>query len=110
MKLAQKLPGYGDVESVPGFSSTFGTFKFKNWNIGDLISELLPYVLVIAGLLMGFFLISGGFELLTSGGDVKKIEAGQKRITKAIIGFLIIFLAYWLAQILETILGISILR
>jgi hypothetical protein len=52
----------------------------------------------------------GGFELLTSGGDPEKAKKAQERITSALIGFLIIFLAYWLTQILEVIFGISIFQ
>jgi len=86
------------------------TFKFKTGTLGDVISALLPYIFVISGLILFVFLIWGGFELLTSGGDPEKAKKAQARITSALIGFLIIFLAYWLTQILEVIFGISIFQ
>lgn len=76
--------------------------------IGDIISALIPYILVLAGLILFGFLIFGGFELLTSAGDPKKVQSAQGKITSAIIGFIIIFVAYWLVQILEIIFGLKI--
>ncbi|MGB9911507.1 MAG: hypothetical protein ACPLKP_02775 [Microgenomates group bacterium] len=76
--------------------------------LGEIISALLPYLFIIAGLILFGMLIWGGFELLTSGGNPETTKKAQGRITSALIGFLIIFLAYWLTQILEVILGITI--
>lgn len=47
--------------------------------------------------------------MLTSAGDPEKVKAGQGKITTGLIGFLIIFTAYWLMQIIETVLGFKIL-
>ena len=99
--LAQKIPKYSDIEG-------FKEFKFAEKTIGDIISALLTYIFAIAGIILFVFLILGGFELLTSAGDPEKAKKAQGRITSALIGFLIIFLAYWLAQILEVIFGITI--
>lgn len=75
---------------------------------GDIISALLPYVFVIAGLILFALLIMGGFGYLTSGGDPESVKKAQGKLTSALVGFLIIFLAYWLTQLLEIIFGISI--
>ncbi len=84
------------------------TFKFRTATIGDIISSLLRYIFVLAGLGLFVFLIIGGFGLLTSGSDPKKVEASKSQITSAIAGFFIIFVAYWLIQILEIVFGIAI--
>jgi len=76
--------------------------------LGEIISTLIPYIYVIAGLVLFVMLLMGGFSYLTSAGDPEKMKAAQGKITHAVIGFLIIFLAYWLAQLLETIFGIQI--
>lgn len=83
-------------------------FKFKTSTLGDVINALVPYIFALAGIILLFLIIGGGFELLTSGGDPKKVESAKGKITHAIIGFIIIFIAYWLVQILETIFGIQI--
>lgn len=82
-------------------------FKFSGGKIADIISAALPYVFAVAGLLLLLYLIFGGFGLLTSAGEPKKIQEAQGKITNALIGFVIIFVAYWLVKIVGTILGIE---
>ncbi len=101
-KLALTLPGEYTIGEPEGF-------KFGEAKIGDVISALLPYVFVLAGLILFGFLIFGGFELLTSAGNPDKVKSAQGKITSAIVGFIIIFLSYWIVQILGVIFGISIL-
>lgn len=84
-------------------------FKFTYSNLGDIISALLPYLFVLAGLILFAFIIWAGFEFLTSAGDPEKVKSAQGKLTSAIVGFIIIFAAYWIAQILQIIFGVSIL-
>ena len=83
--------------------------KNKFSDTGAIINELLSPLLVIAGLILFGMIIMGGFEMLTAASDAKKAESGKGRITSAIIGFIIIFCAYWIVQILEIVLGVKIL-
>ncbi len=101
-ELVLKLPGTEKEIIEPS------TFAFKNATIGDIISALLPYMFVIAGLGLFIFLIIGGFGLLTSGGNPDKVKSAQGKITSAVIGFIIIFVSYWLVRILEIVFGIDI--
>jgi hypothetical protein len=103
-KIALKFPGGETITGPEDFK--FGGPKAT---IGDIISELLPYVFVLAGLGLFVYLIIGGFQLLTSGGNPEKVKVAQGKITSAVIGFVIIFIAYWLVRILEIVLGISVL-
>ncbi len=103
-QLALNLPGNYNIEHPVNFK-----FNAVGGQIGPVISELLPYVFVLAGLLLGIFLIAGGLELLTSAGDPEGVKKGQGKVTSAIVGFIIVFLSYWIVQLLEKILGINIL-
>jgi hypothetical protein len=103
MKLAEKI----DFQAI--MDQAMPNFKFKSATIGEIISSLLRYIFALAGLVLFLFLIMGGFGLLTSGGDPKKVEAAKGHITSAVTGFLIIFVAYWLIQILEIVFGVAIL-
>ena len=82
-------------------------FAFENANIGTIISKLLPYVYVVAGLILLLLLISGGIGLMTSGGNPDKTKAAMGKIQAGLIGFLIIFLAWSIAKIVEVLLGVS---
>lgn len=76
---------------------------------GGIVSRLLNFLFPLAGLLL-FLLISwGGFEILAGAPSAKGNEAGKNRITAAIIGFILLFSTYWMAQIVEVIFGITIL-
>ncbi len=77
-------------------------------DIGAIISFILPYILVLSGILLFIFLVMGGFDLMTSAGDPKKMEQGKEKIMAAIVGFIIVFIAYWLYQIIAFIFGIKI--
>lgn len=75
--------------------------------IGNIFSKLLPYIYVVAGLILLLLLIAGGIGLMTSAGDPDKSKAAFGKIKGGLIGFLIIFVAYFVAKIVETILGVS---
>ena len=76
---------------------------------GGIISELLPIALMIAGLILFGMLVSGGFQVMTAVQDPSQADAGKKKISAAVIGFLLLFSSYWIAQLMEVLFGISIL-
>lgn len=78
-------------------------------DLGTIISKLLPYIYVFAGLALLVMLILGGITLMTAAGDPAKSKSGYGKITSALIGFLIIFITYFVAQLVEILLGIKIL-
>lgn len=94
---------------LPGGERIVNPVGSKFTDIGSIITQLLPIIFVLAGLVLFIFLIIGGFGLLASGGSPDKMKAAQGKITSAVIGFVIIFISYWLIRIIEIMLGISIL-
>ena len=76
-------------------------------NITDIISLALKFVFPAAGILLLFYLVLGGFSLMTSAGDPKAMQSAKGKITSALIGFVIIFAAYWIVQIVGIILGLE---
>jgi len=92
-------------------------FKFGNQgigqksgyeNIGSFISKILPNIYVVAGLILLFLLIGGGFAIISGAGNPDKQSQGSKAITAAVVGFIIIFASFWIIQIIEQITGIKI--
>ena len=51
-------------------------------------------LLPIVGLIAVLFIIIGGFQYITSRGDEELAAAGKKTLTNAIIGLVIVILAY----------------
>ena len=78
--------------------------------IGGLISGLLPYLFAGAGLLLLLFLIYGGLSLMLSRGDPKAVQSAKDKITSAVMGFIIVFVSYWLVQIVGKILGVEAIQ
>jgi hypothetical protein len=62
--------------------------------IGSLIQFVLRAVLAIGALLVFGYLVMGGIEYITSGGEKGKTEAARNKITAAVVG-LIILAASW---------------
>lgn len=97
--LAQKLEII-DIGFIEGQAKGFDT-------IGSILNKAVPFVFGFAGLGLLLMILSAGFALLTSAGDAKKLEAGKQRLTYAIVGFLVIFTAYWAVQLAGTIFGVA---
>jgi hypothetical protein len=78
---------------------------------GGVISRVLLFAFPIAGLILFIMLVWAGFQILMGAfqGGSKAIDAGKQRATTALIGFLLLFVSYWIMQIIETIFSITIL-
>lgn len=75
---------------------------------GKFLTELYPWLLSLGGLILFVMLIWGAFEIMLGANDAKSAENGKKRITSALIGFGILFAAFWIGQIMQVIFGINI--
>lgn len=80
-------------------------FAFSGQGIGAIVGQSLSYVFAAAGIGLLLMIISSGYSLIMSAGDPKKTAAGKATLTNAIIGFLLIFAAFWIVQIMGTVLG-----
>ncbi|OGY10106.1 MAG: hypothetical protein A2700_00690 [Candidatus Blackburnbacteria bacterium RIFCSPHIGHO2_01_FULL_44_64] len=78
--------------------------------LGGVVTTFLPWILGISGLVLFFYVIWGGFGIMTAKGDPKATAAAREHLTKALVGFLIVFMAYWLVQLLGLIFGIQQFR
>jgi len=87
-------------------TSTLGLAGFLD--LGALISVFVPVVLSLTGLLFFGYLIMGGLKYISAGGDDKAIGEAKKILTNAILGFLLVFAAFWLVRIVESVLHIDI--
>ena len=82
-------------------------FKFTNGSVGGVVGSLLPYIYVIAGLILLLMLVMGGIGLMTSAGNPDKTKSAMGKIKAGLIGFLIIFISYFVAKIVEVALGVK---
>jgi len=77
----------------------------------SLVTIIVRNSLTIAGIILLVLIIAGGFMMIASAGsgDQKKAATAKTMITDAAIGFLVIFLSYFIIQIIEVITGVTIL-
>lgn len=76
---------------------------------GTLISSLLPNVYTAAGILVFFFILVGGFKIVSNPDSKKGVEEGKKSLTYAIMGLAVLFSAFWIIQIIQVLTGVKIL-
>ena len=76
-------------------------------DIGELINKALRFVMVIAALLVFMYLIWGGIEWITSGGDKGKTESARNKITSAVIGLIVVAASYAILQLTLNFLGFT---
>ena len=77
-------------------------------SIGQIISAAIILVLIIASIVFFFMLVVGGVRWIMSGGDKAATEAARSQITAALIGLVIVFAAWAIAQIVNVFFGINI--
>jgi len=86
--------GLGGIRSIfpmTGIGASQNPIQF----IGAIISLMLT----IAGAIAVVFVIIGGFMYVTSAGNEEQAEKGRKTLTNAIIGVVIVILAYVIVNV-----------
>lgn len=80
-------------------------------NVATLVTVIVKNGLTVAGIILLCLIVAGGFMMIASAGsgDQKQAAAAKTMITDAVIGFLVIFLSYFIIQIVEVITGLTIL-
>lgn len=75
------------LPSTLGISNTTKTLQ-------DTIISVVNWVLALLGLIAVIMILYGGFTWLTAGGNEEKVASAKKIISAAIIGLIIVLLAY----------------
>ncbi|NLG06769.1 MAG: hypothetical protein GX559_03695 [Candidatus Pacebacteria bacterium] len=88
-----------DIEVKPG--TGYAT------DFGKMFSSVLNVVMLIAAVLVFAFLIFGGIQWITSGGDKSKAEEARNKITSAVIGLIIVAASYAVINLVVNFLGFS---
>lgn len=83
--------------------NSFGVPIGDTITVSDLIGNLITAAIVLAGVIMLFLFIGGGLTMIASAGsgDSQGAAKGKQAITWALIGFAVVFTAYWIIRIIE---------
>ncbi|MBI3397082.1 hypothetical protein HY045_01250 [Candidatus Woesebacteria bacterium] len=86
-----------------------GQFSNLDFSVPALVSAFITFALVIAALVFFFMLVIGGIKWILSGGDKTQTESARGQITAALVGLVIVFSAWAIAQLVQTFFGLTIL-
>jgi hypothetical protein len=81
-----------------------------NIGISELIATIVKLLLSVAAIAFFIWLLLGGIKWITSGGDKAKTEEARNQITAALVGLVIVFAAWAIAQLINTLFGIDIFQ
>jgi len=71
----------------------------------DMINLIVKVVFVGAGIVLFFMIVISGFGMISGGSKDK--DKSKTTMTSAAIGFVIMFAAYWIMQIIQLLTGIN---
>jgi len=92
--------------SNAGLQSIFGTGGLNSsQSLSDLIVRVVDILLTFAGVVAIVFVIIGGYQYVVSGGNEETAEKGKKTLINAIIGIVVVVLAYTIINVLVNLVG-----
>lgn len=100
------IPAY--AETIDLTPQGFGK-ELTPITISGIVSGAISLAMLVVALVFFFILIMGGLKWVMSGGDQKNVEAARGQITNALIGLAIVFAAFAIMKLIETIFGINLL-
>ena len=76
--------------------------------IGYLVTLFLRGAFMLASLILLYYFILGGIGMMSSAGksDPKAAEQAKATLTTALIGFIVVLMAYSIVKLVGTLLGI----
>jgi len=95
-----------DIEIKPvGFGK-----ELTSLTVSGIVSGAISLVMLVVALVFFFILIMGGLRWVMSEGDQKAVESARGQITNALIGLAIVFAAFAIMKLIETVFGISLFK
>jgi len=88
-----------------------GSFLKETKDVGKLTSNLITAAIGLAGIIFIVLIIGGGIGMIAGAGNDNPEQAakGKQAVTSALIGFIVVFAAYWIVQLIETFTGLKLL-
>lgn len=77
-------------------------------DLGGAFKNIADFAIIIGAVAVFFYLLWGGMQWLTSGGDKGKTEEAQKRITAAVIGLAIVASAWAIMRVIDAFFGVGL--
>ncbi|MCL5069380.1 MAG: pilin [Actinobacteria bacterium] len=108
MDIGTKAWGDCVKNPIPNGNNAEGAATFAC--LQPLIQNIINVLFFFSAIVAVFFIVLGGIKLITSQGDKEKVASGQKTLTFAIAGLLLIAFAYFILNFVLNFLGVDISR
>ncbi len=96
------------VPTLSSINSANGSAVFGSATLSEIISGVISVILAFLGVITVLIILWGGFIWMTAGGEPDKVEKAKKMIYSGIIGLIIIFAAYAIANfVMSAIQGVT---
>ena len=73
----------------------------RTTNVLDVVRGIVSFIILVAFVAAFIFLLVGGVRWITAGGDEKAIASARSTITAAIVGLVIVLLAFAIIRVVE---------
>jgi len=100
-------PVYAQEIKITNKSDNFK--NLENLTVSGIVSGAISLVMLVVALVFFFMLVLGGLKWVMSEGDEKNVTSARNQITNALIGLAIVFAAWAIVKLIETIFNVSII-
>jgi len=91
-----------NLESIPQGATLVGS------SMSQLIVTLVDGAILVGAILLLLYLILGGIQWITAGGDKSKVESAREKIIQSVIGFIVLVAVYTLFTFMLNVLDIDL--
>lgn len=104
---------YGVLVAAPAFAAEGDipsglapvTASESSLTIGDILSNVIMWILGFSAAVAVLFLIIGGLQYITASGNEKRAEAAKSTILYAVIGLVVILLSFVIVGFINANIG-----
>lgn len=75
-------------------------------NLSQLTNKIVSFLIPLAGVILLFVIIWGGYDFLMSQGTPEKIKSARAKLTSGIIGFTLLVFSYLIVKLIAWITGL----
>jgi hypothetical protein len=99
----------GIIEN-PVINPSYGTGGDGAKIISSLMSNVFMAMIIVGAIILIIMIVWSGIAMISSGGEKDRIQMAQKRLTYAIIGFVILICVFAIASFIGGFFGLDFLK
>lgn len=85
------------------------TDMLKDYSVIQILQAVIRFILVVAFVAAFIMLLIGGIRWILAGGDEKAVSSARSTITAALIGLVIVLLAFAIIKLVEAFFGVNVI-